>query len=98
MYLLLIALPLLNFLFVSLLGRYIGSKGSSFISVINLFFCTCIAWLNTICVFVGRYVWPLEYRCTADVVEVFFFALFNEARSFENVYKFTADQVDWSLN
>ena len=46
------------------------------------------------CVFVGRYVWPLEYRCTADVIEVFFFALCNEARSFEKVYKFTADLVD----
>ena len=40
-----------------------------------------------------QYVWPL-HGCTADVIEVFFFALSNEARSFENVDKFTADQVD----
>ena len=59
-----------------------------------MFFCTCTVLLNTICVFVGRYVWPSQYRHTADVVDVFFFALSNEAHSFENVYKFTADQVD----
>ena len=60
----------------------------------------CVFFLCVYCLteylmrFVGRYVWPLEYRCTTDVTEVFFFALCNEARSFENVYKFTADQVD----
>ena len=58
-------------------------------------FCTCTVLLNyTICVFVGRHVWPSQYRHTADVVKVFLFALCNEARSFEKVYKFTADLVD----
>ena len=46
------------------------------------FFCTCIVWLNTICVFVGRYVWPLEYRCTADVIEVFFFCFVQRSAQF----------------
>ena len=59
------------------------------------FFFTCTVLPNTICFFVSRlYVWPLEYRYTADVIVVFFFALSNEARSFENVYKLAADQVD----
>jgi len=37
MYLLVLYFPLINFLLISFFGRFIGTKGSNIISIINMF-------------------------------------------------------------
>lgn len=44
MYLLVIYFPLINFLLISFFGRFIGTKGSNFLSIINMFFTLILSY------------------------------------------------------
>lgn len=44
MYFLVIYFPLINFIFISLFGRFLGRKGSNILSIINMFFTLLISY------------------------------------------------------